>query len=471
MIKVRSGLCADDLGPAIDRMWAVSGEKIRSIERSWDTSAGAPVFTVDGRYTTRGWTDWTQGFQFGSALLQFDATGDASFLESGRQRTLEEMPAHVTHMGVHDHGFTVLSTYGNLWRLVAEGRAPADGHENDLYELALRSSGAVQARRWSRTADGRGFIYSFNGPHSLFADTMRSLRSLAVAHQLGHVLLEEDDVRVSLLERLVQHAHVTAAFNVYYGEGRDIYDVRGRVAHESVFNINDGHYRCPATQQGYSPFSTWARGLAWVMLGCAEQLEFLRALPDAELEPLGGRDMAEGPLLRAAIATCDFYIDQSPTDGVPYWDSAAPGLARLDGYLECPADPLNCWEPVDSSAAAIAAQALLRLGHLLAPDGTPAEGSAGEWYWQAGLTVVARLLEDSYISLRPGHQGLLLHSVYHRPRGWDQAPPGRHVPSGESSMWGDYHLREVALYLRRVITSGPYLAFFGHGPRGRARAV
>jgi hypothetical protein len=58
---------------------------------------------------------------------------------------------------------------------------------------------------------------------------------------------------------------VTADFAVYYGEGRDAYDVRGRVAHESIFNPADGAFRCPSTQQGYSPFTTWTRALAWIM--------------------------------------------------------------------------------------------------------------------------------------------------------------------------------------------------------------
>ena len=60
------------------------------------------------------------------------------------------------------------------------------------YELALRVSGAVQARRWTRLPDG-GFIHSFNGAHSLFVDTIRSLRVLALAHALGHVLMDEQD--------------------------------------------------------------------------------------------------------------------------------------------------------------------------------------------------------------------------------------------------------------------------------------
>jgi unsaturated chondroitin disaccharide hydrolase len=62
------------------------------------------VFTVRGRYTNRGWTEWTQGFQHGSPLLQFDATGDERFLRLGRERVLEQMTPHLSHAGVHDHG-------------------------------------------------------------------------------------------------------------------------------------------------------------------------------------------------------------------------------------------------------------------------------------------------------------------------------------------------------------------------------
>lgn len=460
MLQIDDSLRPLDLAGSINRMWGLSAEKIRSIEQSYPAEQGAPVFTVGGRYTARGWTDWTQGFQYGSALLQYDATGDEPFLQIGVENTRHRMATHVSHIGVHDHGFNNVSTYGNLRRLAIEGRLPQGRQaERDAWELALRVSGAVQAARWSRTADGNGYIYSFNGPHSLFCDTIRSLRALAVAHGLGHVLMGENDSRCSLLDRLVQHARTTARYNVYYGEGRDIYDRRGRVAHESLFNCNDGCYRCPSTQQGYSPFSTWTRGLAWVMLGYPEQLEWLATRSDTELEPLGGRASIEGLFLRAATAACDFYIDQTPTDGIPYWDTGAPGLARLEGYLDRQADPFNACEPVDSSAAAIACQGLLRLGWYLQHRGGPAVGAR---YFQAGLTVLRGLLDEPYLSVRNDHQGLLLHAVYHRPRGWDHVPAGQSVPCGESCMWGDYHLREAALYVDRLIRNAPhYYTFFG----------
>ena len=211
------------------------------------------------------------------------------------------------------------------------------------------------------------------------------------------------------------------------GKGRDQYDVRGRVAHESIFNVNDGNYRCPNSQQGYSPFSTWTRGLAWAMCGFAEQLEFIETVADGDLAPPEGRPAVEAFMLEAARATCDFYIEHTPTDGVPYWDTGAPGLARMPGYLDRPADPFNEYEPVDSSAAAIAAQGLLRLGHYLQKKGSAEEGRR---YAQAGLTVVRTLLTDAYLGIDPKHQGLLLHSVYHRPNGW-----GPYTDRSQSALW------------------------------------
>ena len=192
----------------------------------------------------------------------------------------------------------------------------------------------------------------------------------------------------------MQHARATAQCNVYYGRGRDRYDVprRGRTAHESLFNVASGTYRGPSTQQGYSPFSTWTRGLAWAMLGFAEQIEFLDALPDRALEPCGGRADVGSMMLEAARATCDHYIDVAAADGVPYWDAGAPGLARLDGWRDRPADPFNDHEPVDSSAAAIAAQGLLRLGRVLAARGETADGDR---YQQAGLRVLDTLFDEA----------------------------------------------------------------------------
>lgn len=455
MIKVSTDLKPNDLNGLLDNFWNLSGEKIELIKKNYDLSKGTPVYTVQGKYTTRGWTEWTQGFQFGSAILQFDGSGDKSFLEYGRKQTIAFMAPHISHTGVHDHGFNNVSTYGSLLRLIKEGKVDNNAWEVNFYELALKISGAVQASRWTNIKSG-GYIHSFNGAHSLFVDTMRSVRSLMVSYKLKHVMQGEGDVKISLLERALQHMEATANYSVFYGEGRDQYDINGRTAHEIIFNTKDGNYRCPNSQQGYTGFTTWTRGLAWAMCGFAEELEFLDTVGDEELEPFGGRKKVEGFMLKAAKATCDFYIEYTPVDGVPYWDTGAPQLHLLGDYLNRPADPYNEYEPVDSSAAAIASQGLLRLGKYL--EGK--KDAHANKYWQAGLTVVNTLLQEPYISKAKDHEGLLLHSIYHWPNKWDYVPKGAKVAYGESSMWGDYHIREVALYLTKIIRNEPYYTFF-----------
>ncbi len=151
-MKINPSLTPKKLRKKVGRVFDLAGQKIRSIDETWDPANGTPIFTVKGHYTSRGWTEWTQGFQFGMALLQFDATGDSSFLKLGREKTLKFMASHVSHTGVHDHGFNNISTYGNLRRLILEGKTPFDQHELDYTELALKVSGAVQAARYVPTA-------------------------------------------------------------------------------------------------------------------------------------------------------------------------------------------------------------------------------------------------------------------------------------------------------------------------------
>lgn len=469
-MKIDHQLQPADLLADTQRVFGLAADKVRLIDRTWDPAKGTPVFTVEGKYTSRGWTEWTQGFQYGCAILAFDGTDDAKLLDLGKQRTLERMLPHVTHIGVHDHGFNNLSTYGNLRRLIREKRVAGGEYEEELYSTAIRASGAVQAARWSgirvdepsphaANATALGYIYSFNGPHSLFVDTMRTTRILSAAWQLGHMLMHENDRRADLLKRCVLHGLATSRYVVFHGDtsgGGHTYDVRGRTAHEALFNRNDGCFRARSTQQGYSPFSTWTRGLAWAMLGYAEQLEFFKTLDARRFKDATG--LAKRDVVRVfeqcARETCDHYIDDVSTlDGVTYWDDGAPNLHKLGDWRSAPADPYNDHEPVDSSASAIAAQGLIRLGMYLG-------NAKGKRYKQAGLGVAKTLFAEPYLATDRKHQGLLLHSVYHRPNNWDHIPRGRKVPCGESSMWGDYHLLEAANLIKRLAEDGPYPTFF-----------
>src|ERR1051326_8457340 len=58
-MKIDHQLNAKKLLPAIYRLFDLSAAKIRSLEKTWDASKGTPVFTVKGKYISRGWTEWT----------------------------------------------------------------------------------------------------------------------------------------------------------------------------------------------------------------------------------------------------------------------------------------------------------------------------------------------------------------------------------------------------------------------------
>ncbi len=455
-MKINYRISTEDLKTRLIKFWILSANKSMSINRVFDFAKGSPVYTVEGKYVTRGWTEWTLGFHFGSVIFNYEMTGDIDFLKIAREGAVKHLPVQISNTGVHDHGFNIVSTYGNLLRLMREGKIQENEWEEEYYKLALKISGAVQASRWTELNNG-GYIYSFNGPHSLFIDTIRTIRILMLSGLMGHTLLSENESKINLLQRAADHLRTTAAYSVFYGKGRDIYDVTGRVAHECIFHTKNGTFRGPDSQQGYSGRTTWMRGLAWAMLGFAEELELLDYLTETKNKGTMIFENLHEILAVAATVTCEYYLEHATSDGIPYWDSGAPGLAALGNYSEQPSDPYNTYEPVDSSAAVIAAQGLLRMSFYEKKHGNLEKHRK---YYQAGLTIADTLLSENYLSEDVHHQGLILHSVYHRPNGWDYKQENDKVPYGESSMWGDYHARELALYLDKIIKNDTYYTFF-----------
>jgi unsaturated chondroitin disaccharide hydrolase len=145
---------------------------------------------------------------------------------------------------------------------------------------------------------------------------------------------------------------------------------------------DDGTVVEQGTINGYAADSTWARGQAWAIHGLA-----------AAARATGGhREEAE----RAAR----WFLERLPPELVPPWDFGAPPGG-----------------PVDASAAAIVASALLELG------------------WEED----ARRLLDALVSscLNPGAgDGVLLHCCYRQPigHGLDCA-----------TVWGDFFLLDALL--------------------------
>ena len=164
----------------LENVFSLAAAKTRHLQKSWRHHQGAPVFTVGGKYQARAWTQWTQGFEFGMALLVFDATGDETILAGGLADIRRLMPPHVSHQGVHDHGFNNISTYGQWRRLMQEGKIPENAAEMEMLELALKTSGAVQAMPCPVAC----------GPVSSVGRVARFLRLWAAEFLLGQIVAQ-----------------------------------------------------------------------------------------------------------------------------------------------------------------------------------------------------------------------------------------------------------------------------------------
>ena len=348
----------------------------------WPSTKPAPIFTEKGRWSRPDfiWTDWCPGFYAGMMWLAFERTGEMKWRQAAEEFTRKLEPRKLDR-DVHDLGFIFMSTAERWHHLLPDG----DATKQWLREL-LVTAGTTQSLRWKDTGEDH-YIFSFNGPQSLFIDIMMNIRLLFRAHQLGGA--EE------LYRKAVTHARTTEKYLVCQA-GQRLVDGDGKVIHEAIFNPARGEFRNLSTQQGYSPFTCWARGLAWAMYGFTDTYLFT----------------GDAFFLETAERCAGFYLEQTPDGGVPFWDYGAPNIPE---------------EPLDSSAAAIAAGAFWKLKNIA---GTRRGGAA---YRQAALTIVSTLTGEGFTG-DTSREGILQHGVYHRPMNWGV---------NESVMWGDYFFMEI----------------------------
>lgn len=157
-------------------------------------------------------------------------------------------------------------------------------------------------------------------------------------------------------------------------------------------------------EQGLRRDSTWARSQAWGLLAAGTAA--LRCPAVADSVRAHGRAIA------------DWWIAQCGNDGwVPRWDFDAP-----------------VGDPLDTSAAAIAAAGLLRMAS--AEDGVT--NGAATVYREAAAATLDHLLAwvtpTSTDDPRPA--GMLTEGCYHRPH---------RLAVGAELVWGDYYLLESLL--------------------------
>lgn len=175
----------------------------------------------------------------------------------------------------------------------------------------------------------------------------------------------------------------------------------GSVCQSGSFDPATGELVRRYSHKGYSRSSTWARAQAWAMLAFTMSARWLPGHPE---------------FLDTAVAVADWWFAHIPEDLVAFWDFNDPDIPDV---------------PKDTSASAIAAAALLKLGALM-PD--------GDKYREPAVRTVDALVAG-YLRPVPGLPdtiGVLGSGCYNKRIG---------LATDNELVWGDYYLTEALAVL------------------------
>lgn len=360
----------------------------------WGTTGNVfPFETVDGgvwRY--RGWDAWPSGFFAGVLWHYADTTRDPEWEDRARQFTTA-LSGWTTKAGDHDIGFNLLTSFGRGYDVT--------GLDTDRAAL-VTGANTFSTEHWMPDVDS---LWSFNfnwsgrirpagservqGPirarQNVIIDTSMNIELLFLGARLGG--------DTELWERGRSHMRNVVRDMVREDGGTiQVVDYWMSDQYENGELIAEaGDLRGARAWQGYSNESTWSRGQGWALHGLA-----------SAYRETGDPVIREG-LLRVA----DYYLRETPPDGVPYWDYNAPDIDD-QGWLDHYAG--RDLFARDSSAAAIAAAGLLELSRML---DDPAERRR---YFDYAERILVSLStpdgEGGYLSQGTTHESILTQGTY-----------------------------------------------------------
>jgi len=348
-----------------------AGKQVRRLVESYPHFY--PMYTSNGRWKhdLPAWTRWCDGFLPGMmwifhARSPKDSPEAKWWLEQAIRYTRPLEPRRFDR-DVHDLGFIFMSTYYRWLKLTGD---------QSLRDVLIQA-GRTMALRFREKGE---YLRSFVAENSLFIDIMMNVGVVFYA------ALETGDER--LFDVAMRHCLASR---------RVLVRGDGSTAHEGIFDTETGEFLRQSTQQGYRGDSCWSRGLSWSLYGFTTSFVYSRDIR----------------FLKTAEACADYYVTQTPADGVPPWDYDAPPESR---------------KLVDTSAGAIAASGLLQLSQAVT------DPSKAVLYRSAALQVLRTLCLHYTAEADPNWEGVLKGGVYHI---------HKNLGVNESVMWGEYFFVEA----------------------------
>ena len=365
----------------------IENQVSKTLNSLGSTPPANPLYPVSGgdsgTWTTRSPSDtaegWTSGFFPGQLWLLYQATGSTKWLDAAQAWTAPlKSQSEGRPNDPTDIGFIIGTSFGNGYRLTGDPD----------YKNVLLTTGKSLAKLYNSKV---GAVQSWTFPQYHFPVIIDSMMTLGPLQWSGNG-------NSTWATDAATHAQTVA---------KNLVRLDGSTYQLSDFNPATGAPESPQYYQtgGLSATSVWARGQAWALYGFVQAYQTSR----------------NPAFLTTAEAIATYFVDHLPGNYIPPWDFDASAGA-----------------PVDTSAAAIAADGLVMLSTVA--------GTSGSAYLTDAENILGSLssgyLDDNGDSNGPGESVLI------------DGFPG-HGGMNTALIYGDYYFTEALLRLQNVLDGKP----------------
>lgn len=370
----------------------VASRKFSAFDAANHGETNYPTDAKGATWRCVGSNDWVAGFYPGCLWYLYEYAKEKSLPDAPHLRAMAEawtkgLTQQQYNTGSHDIGFVIFDSFGNGYRLTESHSYPPVINQaaQSLAQRFVPKTSLI--RSWGQIGDEKN--------QSSIIDNMMNLELLLWSSNHGGKTIHgtsEDLMKIA-------KSHADRVIDLWFRPDGSVY-------HVVEVDPLTGKVIKKHTAQGKSDESAWARGQAWAMDGFATMYQYTK----------------DPRYLKASERATDYYLNHLPTDFVPPSDfnSTLKGL-----------------EFKDSSAAAVAACAMLKLSHLTK------DPTLKKKYFNDAEKTLQALTHAPYFAKGDDKASILNYAA----RNYCEDP--NNPLTNTSLIFGDYYLLEALLAYER----------------------